>query len=235
MTALLIKNELLSLGSLEKKMVLQRFFKTGIGQYGEGDIFIGVTVPKQREIVKKYKFLPLTEIESLLKEPYHECRLTALLFLVNEYEKCKDNAKKDEIFSFYLSHTNFINNWDLVDLSAPKIIGTHLLKKDGDLLVELAKSDNLWSKRIAIVSTLKFIKNNRFEDTFRISQMLFETKEDLLHKAVGWMLREIGKMDYEAEYAFLKRHYKKMPRTSLRYAIERFNEEVRKDFLLGKI
>lgn len=235
MTANQIKSELFSLGSIEKKMVLQRFFKTGKGEYGEGDVFIGVTIPQQREIVKRYKVLPLTEIKMLLKEPYHECRMIALLFLVNEYEKCKDVAKREAIYSFYLQNTETINNWDLVDLSAPKIIGSHLLSQNADILIELAKSNNLWLQRIAIVSTLRFIKSGRFEDTFIIAELLFDSKEDLLHKAVGWMLREIGKKEFQAEYSFLKKHYKKMSRTTLRYAIERFPEDERQKFLSGKI
>lgn len=235
MKAIEIKTELFSMGSAEKRTILERFFKTGKGEYGEGDIFIGVTVPQQRDIVKRYHFLDFSEIIELLKEPYHECRLTALLFLVNEYEKCKNQTRRDEIFTLYLQHTDRINNWDLVDLSAPKIIGTHLLSKDAEILIDLAHSDNLWKKRIAIVSTLRFIKNNRFEDTFMISKILLNAKEDLLHKAVGWMLREIGKKDYIAEYSYLKENYKNMPRTTLRYAIERFEENVRKQFLLGEI
>jgi 3-methyladenine DNA glycosylase AlkD len=235
MNALLIKDELFSIGSTEKKIVLQRFFKTGVGQYGEGDIFIGVTVPQQREIVKRYKSLPLSEIDKLLKEPYHECRLTALLFLVNEYKKEKNIEKKEKIYSFYLQHIESINNWDLVDLSAPKIVGAHLLDKEGKILIKMAKSDNLWARRIAIVSTWYFIKYHRFNDTFVIAEILLNSKEDLIHKAVGWMLREIGKKDYEAECDFLKKHYKRLPRTTLRYAIERFSNEARKDFLVGNI
>lgn len=208
------------------------FFKTGPGQYGEGDKFIGITVPAQRAVAKKYKDLPLTEIDKLLRNPIHEYRLTGFMLLVYKFEKADSKAKK-EIFDFYLAHTACANNWDLVDSSAGYIIGAWLSDKPKErkILYKFAKSKNLWERRIAIISTQALIKNNDFADTFAIAELLLSDTHDLIHKAVGWMLREVGKRDLAAEEIFLKKHYKIMPRTMLRYAIEKFPEWKRKFYL----
>ena len=212
--------------------ILQRFFKTGKGQYGEGDIFLGIKVPKQREIAKRYLNLPLPKIQELLNSKIHEYRLVGLLILINKFKK-SDEIQKGNIFNFYLKNTKNINNWDLVDLSAPNIIGNFLFDKKKETLYKLVESKNLWEKRIAIISTFEFIKNGEFNDALRISEILLNDKHDLIHKAVGWMLREIGKKNEKILEDFLKEHYKKMPRTTLRYAIERLDENKRKGFLGG--
>ncbi len=225
-----IQKSLRELANPAKAKILQGFFKTGKGQYGEGDIFLGVTVPQSRNIAKKFKTLTLSEIKSLLTSKIHEERLIAILLLVHNYPN-----NQEKIYSFYLNNTNQINNWDLVDLSAPNIIGTHLLNKDKSILYTLAKSENLWEKRIAIVSTFTFIRNNQFQDTIEISKILLNDKHDLIHKATGWMLRELGKRNLPLLETFLKQNYKQIPRTTLRYAIERFPEEKRKVYLKGEI
>jgi len=227
-----IKEDLEKAGSSEKVKIYSRFFKTGKGQYGEGDVFLGLTVPEQRTIAKKYSDLQLMDLEKLLASKIHEHRLTALLVLVEKYKR-SDNKNKKEIIDFYLKNTKHINNWDLVDMSAHNILGDYLLEKDKIILYKLAKSQNLWERRIAIISTFEFIRNNKFEDTLKLSEILLKDKHDLIQKAVGWMLRELGKKDQRAEEEFLKKHYKRMPRTMLRYAIERFSENKRK-FYLGK-
>lgn len=221
-----IKKEILSKSDSEKAKVYQRFFKTGIGEYGEGDVFVGLTVPKSREIAKKFFNLELKEVKELLNSKIHEERLIGLLILVYNYPK---NKKK--IFDFYLENTNRINNWDLVDLTADKIVGNYLIDKDKKLLYKLAKSGNLWERRISIVSTFHFIKNNKFEDSLKLSEILLKDNHDLIHKAAGWMLREIGKRDQEVLERFLLKHYTEMPRTMLRYAIERFDGDKRRFYL----
>jgi len=225
-----LKQDLKKLSNPEKAKILQGFFKTGKGQYGEGDIFLGITVPQSRSIAKKYSSLELNKTQQLLNSKIHEERLIALFILIENYP---NNQK--EIFNFYLSKTKQINNWDLVDLSAPKIVGKFLKDKPREILYELAKSKNLWEKRIAIVSTYTFIRDNDFEDTFKISEILLNDKHDLIHKAVGWMLREIGKRNQEILETFLKQNYNRLPRTTLRYAIERFEETKRKDYVKGEI
>ena len=218
----------------EKAKVLKRFFKTDKGEYGEGDIFLGLTVPESRKIAKKYSSLSLEEVKSLLESKIHEERLIALLILVNNYQKSNENIKK-EIYNFYLKNTDKINNWDLVDLTADKIIGDYLLNNKKDILYKLAKSDNLWERRVSIISTFQFIKNNEFKDVLNIAEILLRDKHDLIHKAVGWMLREIGKRNLEALESFLNKHYRSMPRTMLRYAIEKFQEDKRQAYLKGEI
>lgn len=213
-----------------KKKVLQKFFKTGPGEYGEGDVFLGLTVPKIRKVVQQYKQLALSDIETLLNSEIHEERLCALLILVHKYQKGTPE-EKEAVYDFYLKNAKKVNNWDLVDSSAEKIMGPHLLNKDKDILYKLVKSDNLWERRIAIMTTFHFIKNNKFEDTLKLSEMLITDPHDLIHKAVGWMLREVGKRDQELEETFLKKHYKAMPRTMLRYAIEKFDEKKRKFYM----
>ena len=229
-----LKYELKSLANPKQAKILQRFFKTKKGEYGEGDIFLGIKVPVQRKVAKKYYNLNFSQIQKLLDSKIHEHRMIALLILIDKCQKADDKNKK-KIFEFYLKNSKNINNWDLVDLSAPKIVGNFLLKKDRKILSKLAKSKNLWEKRIAIVSTYSFIRNNQFEDTLKIARILLNDSHDLIHKAVGWMLREVGKKDEEILEGYLIRNYKKMPRTMLRYAIEKFEEDKRKSYLLGKI
>ncbi len=227
-----IHTDLKNAGNPEKALVLQRFFKTSPGQYGEGDIFLGIAVPQLRQIAKKHPHLNAKEIKELLSSKLHEERLTALLILVNNYQ-AKNNKK--EIVEFYLSNTKHINNWDLVDLSADKILGNYLINKDKSQLYQLAKSENIWERRIAIISTFHFIKNNQFQDTLKLAEILLQDKHDLIQKAVGWMLREVGKKDIQTLEDFLKENYKNMPRTMLRYAIEKFPEKKRQAYLKGEI
>ena len=221
----------------EKAKNLQRFFKTGDGEYGEGDVFLGITVPKQRKIIKEFKDkITLKDAEELLRSKIHEERLIALLLLIEKYKKANLEGKKD-IFDFYLKNTARINNWDLVDLSAPNIVGDFLLdkKQEREILYKLAKSDSLWEKRISIISCFGFIRQGDFKDALAISEILLKDKHDLIHKAVGWALREIGKKDQQIEEKFLQKHYKNMPRTMLRYSIEKFPESLRKRYLNGEI
>jgi 3-methyladenine DNA glycosylase AlkD len=230
-----IQKELQKYASEERRKVNLRFFKTGKGQYGEGDAFIGVTVPDTRLVAKKFSDISFEEIQSLLDSPIHEERLVGLLVLVEQYQK-RDVRKKKDVFEFYLQNTPRVNNWDLVDLSADKIVGAHLEKeKERKLLDTLSKSSHLWEKRIAIVSTLHFIRKGEFADTFRITDNLMGDPHDMLHKACGWMLREVGKKDEQALKKFLQKRYKRMPRTMLRYSIERFFPAERKKYLEGKI
>ena len=222
-----IYNALVARSDEEKKIVLPRFFKTGKGQYGEGDKFLGVTVPNIRAVAKEFKDANLYVIEELIHSPWHEMRMCALLILVN-------NSKKEvtkNTFDFYLSQTKHINNWDLVDLSAPQIVGQFLLNKDRDILYKLAESDLLWDNRIAIVSTLTFIRNNDLDDTYRLSLKMMSHKHDLMHKAIGWMLREAGKRDAKRLYDFVMENKPIMPRTMLRYSIEKFDIETRKELM----
>jgi len=224
----------------EKAQLLQRFFKTGVGQYGEGDVFLGIVVPKSRQIAKQFSSISFEEIQYLLNSEIHEKRLIALLILIEQYNNkpFKQKVSKPNqkiIFDFYLKNTKNINNWDLVDLSAPNIVGDFLLNKNRKVLYKLAKSKNLWEKRIAVISTFKFIRQDDFKDSLKISEILLKDKHDLIHKAVGWMLREIGKRNQKVEEKFLKKYYKKIPRTTLRYAIERFEEVKRKKYLAGEI
>jgi 3-methyladenine DNA glycosylase AlkD len=227
-----IEQEIQRHANPEKAKILQLFFKTGKGEYGEGDVFLGITVPEQRKIAKNFSNSELEEIEELLESEIHEKRMTALLILVEKFEK-SENEEKRKIFDFYLGHTNYINNWDLVDLSAPKICGAFLQNQNRKILYTLAVSQSLWERRIAIISCFAFIKKNDFKDALKISEMLLQDEQDLIQKAVGWMLREIGKRNPKTEEEFLKKHYKRMPRTMLRYAIERFPEKKRKAFLQG--
>ena len=231
----LIRIELNAYADKEKAKVLQGFFKTGVGQYGEGDFFLGVVVPKQRIIVKKIKdSVGFEELKESLKSRIHEERLVVLLILVEKYKKADVEGKK-AVFDFYIKNLTGINNWDLVDLSAPNIVGDYLLKKDSALLYKLAKSENIWERRIAIVSTFTFIRAGLFDDALKISDILLSDSHDLIHKAVGWMLREVGKKNEKVLKEFLRTRYKRMPRTMLRYAIERFDEEERKRWLTSKI
>ncbi len=215
--------------------ILQRFFKTGPGEYAEGDVFIGATVPQVRQHVKEFADLPLAEVKKLLRSKIHEERLLALLIMVRQYQRGDEKAQ-DRIFRLYTTHLKWINNWDLIDVTAPQIVGSHLSKCDlRAVLYEWADSDDLWRRRLAIMSTLHFIKRNDFDDTLRLAEILLNDPHDLIHKAVGWMLREIGNRDRSVEEHFLRKHYRKMPRTMLRYAIEKFPEGRRQAFLKGRI
>ena len=229
-----IQKKLNSLGNEDKAKKHQSFFKTGPGEYGEGDIFVGVTVPELRKLANEYKTISLKEVKPLLQSPIHEERLLSLFLLIHRYSK-GDEPEKKRIYELYLKNTNFINNWDLVDSSAGHIVGAFLFDKSKKPLYDLVKSNNLWERRISIISTFYFIKHNKFSDTLKISKILLSDKEDLIHKAVGWMLREVGKRDMSVEENFLKKHYKNMPRTMLRYAIEKFPESKRQRYLKGKI
>ena len=217
----------------KKAINCQRFFKTGKGEYAEGDVFLGITVPELRSLVKKCHSIPLNEIKSSLSSPLHEERMAALFLLVDKFKK-GDTGDRATIYRLYLSSTRYINNWDLVDCSAHLIVGAHLEDKDTKVLFDLAKSIVLWERRIAVIATLHFIRKDRFDLPLELFSILLNDKEDLIHKAVGWMLREIGKRDFAAEEGFLKTHHKRMPRTMLRYAIERFPEEKRVLYLKGK-
>lgn len=225
-----LKSDLDALANPAKAITLARFFKTGKGEYGEGDRFLGITVPEQRKIAKKYTQLSLEDLEELLQTDIHEYRLTALLILTYQFPKA-DATGRTEIFNFYLNHTRWINNWDLVDVSCRQILGVHLLHQDRMILHKLARSPNLWEQRIAIVSTLEFIKHEQFTDTLEIAIILLQHSHDLIHKAVGWMLREVGKQERQVLVDFLDAHYQQMPRTMLRYAIEHFDESKRKAYL----
>jgi len=229
-----VQERLKKLANKEHAAVSQRFFKTGPGEYGEGDIFIGIRVPVLRKLIKEYKDLPVSEIKILLRSPIHEERLLAILLFVRNFEKGDGDIKKN-IYDLYLKSTEFINNWDLVDTSAQHIVGQYLMDKSKRPLYRLTKSKNLWERRIAIMATFHFVKRCEFSETLKISNILLADRHDLIHKACGWMLREIGKRDLETEEIFLKKHYKKMPRTMLRYAIEKFPEKKRQRYLKGTI
>ncbi|HPR65349.1 MAG TPA: DNA alkylation repair protein [Thermoanaerobaculia bacterium] len=214
--------------------ILQRFFKTGPGEYGEGDRFIGVRVPAIRRVAKTFRDLTLDETIRLLHSDIHEERLLALIILTEKYRKGTDDEQK-MVYELYLSNTRYINNWDLVDLSAEHIAGAYLRDRSREPLYSLAQSTMLWERRISVLSTFHLIKRGEFGETLRIAEMLLRDKEDLIHKAVGWMLREVGKRDRGVEEAFLKKHYRVMPRTMLRYAIEKFPEDLRQQYLKGTI
>lgn len=226
-----LKRDLRAQADPERAKVLQRFFKTGPGEYGEGDIFLGLTAPKIRALSKKYASLKTSAVETLLKSAIHEERLLALLILVLKFEN-GDDLEKANIYRSYLKNTEYINSWDLVDLTADRIVGAFLRERDKSVLHKLACSKNIWERRIAIIATFHFIKHGSSAHTFAIAKVLLRDDHDLIHKAVGWMLREAGKrVDLTAEERFLKKHYRKMPRTMLRYAIERFPEPKRKTYL----
>lgn len=234
MNLISLKKELNLLKDRNQAKILKRFFKTGKGEYGEGDIFLGIKVPIQRVIAKKYIKLSLRNIQILLKSKIHEHRLVALIIMTKQY-KMGDEKKETALFRLYIKNYKNIDNWDLVDLSAPHIVGAYLLNRSKKILYDFARSTDLWKKRIAIISTLAFIRSNKFDDTLHLAEILLDDTHDLIHKAVGWMLREVGKRDQTKEEQFLKRYYKKMPRTMLRYAIERFPEMRRKAYLEGRM
>lgn len=230
-----LKKDLKKLSSPTRAISSLRFFKTGKGQYGEGDKFIGITVPDIRKVSKQYLDLSLEDVLSLLHSPIHEERLCALLILVSQYQK-GDNKKQKQIFDLYLKNYKYINNWDLIDLTAPRIVGAYLFDKPKDILYKLAKSKNLWQRRVAILATFQFIYYGQSQDTLKISKILLHDEHDLIQKAVGWMLREVGKrVDEKILLDFLKDNYKIMPRTMLRYAIERLPNSKRLAYLQGRI
>lgn len=231
-----IKQELNKYIDDEKAAYLPRFFQAFEGGYGEGDRFIGVAVPHQRKVAQKhYRAIDIKDVERLLNEPIHEYRLTALFMLVYKFEKAKDERDREVIVDTYLNNIESINNWDLVDSSAPNILGAFLMDKDKSILYDMAGTQDLWKQRIAILSTFYFIKQGKYDDTLKIAEILLHHEHDLIHKAVGWMLREIGNRDFNVEYSFLKDNYEVMPRTMLRYAIEKFEPELRQKFLKGFI
>jgi 3-methyladenine DNA glycosylase AlkD len=229
-----IKRRLQKLASPEDATVLQGFFKTANGQYGAGDVFIGIKTPPLRRVAIEFQDVPFPTIKQLLKSKIHEERTLALMVLVRQFAR-GDETLREKIYAFYMTHVSFINNWDFVDGSAPYIVGPFLWARDKRQLYVFAKSKSLWERRIAIISTFHFIRQNDFRDALKIASLLRDDDHDLIHKAVGWMLREIGNRDQAAEEAFLKRHYNVMPRTMLRYAIERFPESRRLEYLRGKI
>ena len=231
-----LREDLHQAANPQKAKILQRFFKTGKGEYAEGDKFLGVAVPQTRAIVKKYwREISIADVKNILRSEIHEERMAALLILAEKFEK-GDDIQRKEIFDLYLANTKHINNWDLVDLSAPKIIGAYLEGKDKNILLNLVESKNLWERRIAMLAVFRFIKNGDAAMALKIAEILISDKEDLIRKAVGWMLREIGKnCGQKIEEDFLRRHYRIMSRTTLRYAIERFDEGRRQDYLTGRI
>ncbi|MEG1380079.1 MAG: DNA alkylation repair protein [Bacteroidales bacterium] len=214
--------------------VLSRFFKTGKGEYGEGDRFMGVRVPQVRAVAKEAYQLPLTEVERLIDDPVHEVRLCGFLILVLKYEKLRDEAARQQIVACYLANARKANNWDLVDLSAPKILGHWLCSHDRAILYQLAESDNLWEQRIAMVATWRIIRQDEYDDTLSLALRLMAHPHDLIRKAVGWMLREVGKRDREVLTGFLDQYATQLSRTSLRYAIEHFSPELRKQYMERK-
>ena len=228
-----IVRQLKLLADEEKKNFLPRFFKTGKGQYGEGDRFLGVVVPRVRGVVKQYRETDFETITDLLTSSWHEVRLCGLLLLVDNYKRGDDTLRK-QIFEYYLSHTEGINNWDLVDLSAPYIVGAYLVgrsEEERKILYRLANSHSLWEQRIAVVSTIAFIRSNDYEDILHLAELLIHHPHDLMHKAIGWMLREVGKRNETVLRSFLDIHVLQMPRTMLRYAIEKFDENARQYYL----
>ena len=229
-----LKQQLKNAADKKTAETLQWFFKTGKGDYGEGDKFLGLKVPQIREIAKANKYLTISEIKKALSSKCHEERLCALLILVDKYAKGSDETR-EEIYRFYVANTQKINNWDLVDLTAPKIMGKHLLTRNRKILLMFARSKNLWERRISVLSTFEFISKKQYSDSLKIAKLLLTDDHDLIHKAVGWMLREIGKRSMKTEEKFLKQHYKKMPRTMLRYAIEKFPEKKRLAYIEGRI
>ena len=229
------REEIRALANKEIAQHSLRFFKTDKGEYGHGDLFLGVRAPKIRLIAKKHIDISITDMKTLIQSKYHEDRFLGLIILVNKYAKTKDKKNRNQLYKIYVSSFKYINNWNLVDVTCPHVTGKHLIDKDRTILYKWAKSEDLWAKRIAMVSTFSFIRKNDLEDTFKIAEILLHDEHDLIHKAVGWMLREAGKRDLKREETFLKKYYKTMPRTMLRYAIEKFPETKRQKYLKGTI
>lgn len=228
-----IKLELNSLADKKVAEHSQHFFKTGKGEYGEGDVFLGIRVPVIRRLAKKYQQLPLNNIQTLLKSKHHEQRLLALILLVNLFKKSDIKVQKD-IFNLYINNVKYINNWDLIDTTTPHIVGAYLFDKDRSLLYEFAASDNLWKRRISVLACFYFIKQNEYDDGLKLAELLLEDNEDLIHKAVGWMLREIAKKDYGITCSFLDKFASCMPRTMLRYALEKFPLPTKQEYMVKK-
>lgn len=233
-TAVQLEKQLRKQGDKAIAQHSQRFFRTGKGEYGEGDLFVGVRVPALRKLVKESGDTPLTQIYELLKSKYHEARLLALLMLVNRFNSAEE-ADRKKIFNRYMRNLRHVNNWDLVDSSASYIVGVYLYDKDRSILYKEAKSKNLWRRRVAIIATHYFIRQEQYTDTLRLAKLLLQDKEDLIHKAVGWMLREVGNRDEQVLHKFLRQHCRRMPRTMLRYAIEKLNQQQRQQYLKGRI
>jgi len=229
------REEIRALANKEIAQHSLRFFKTDKGEYGHGDLFLGVRAPKIRSIAKKHIDISITDMKTLIQSKYHEERFLGLIILVNKYAKTKDKKNRNQLYKIYVSSFKYINNWNLVDVTCPHVTGKHLIDKDRTILYKWAKSEDLWTKRIAMISTFYFIRKNDLDDTFKIADMLLQDEHDLIHKAVGWMLREAGKRDIKKEETFLKKHYKTMPRTMLRYSIEKFPETKRQKYLKGTI
>jgi 3-methyladenine DNA glycosylase AlkD len=229
-----IRDRLQQLANSKDAEIQQRFFKTGKGEYGEGDVFIGVRVPLIRKLAREFRHAPLKAVQQLLRSKIHEQRLLALIMLIDHFQRA-DADGQQAIYDYYLDHTRYINNWDLVDVSAEKIVGAYLSQRNRQRLYELARSDNLWERRIAIMSSFHFIKQGDVDDTLKLAALLLNDDADLIHKAVGWMLREVGKRNGTAQAQFLQQHYHDMPRTMLRYAIEKLPPATRKKYLAGRI
>ncbi|WP_455205526.1 DNA alkylation repair protein [Kaarinaea lacus] len=229
-----IQQQMKNLSDPQRAAHSQRFFKTGAGEYGEGDVFLGIKVPQIRQVAKQCLQLDNDDLVQLITSRYHEVRLLALLILVYRFPKATPQQQK-RLFNFYIKHKTYINNWDLVDCSAPVIVGAYLFDKDKDLLYKYARHKRLWDRRIAIMANFYFIKQNHYSDALKLAEILLQDDEDLIQKAVGWMLREIGKRDLATEEAFLQRYYQQMPRTMLRYAIEKFTQKRRHQYLSGAI
>ena len=229
------REEIRALANKEIAQHSLKFFKTDKGEYGHGDLFLGVRAPKIRLIAKKHIDISITDMKTLIQSKYHEERFLGLIILVNKYAKTKDKKNRNQLYKIYVSSFKYINNWNLVDVTCPHVTGKHLIDKDRTILYKWAKSEDLWTKRIAMISTFSFIRKNDLEDTFKIAEILLHDEHDLIHKAVGWMLREAGKRDLKREETFLKKYYKTMPRTMLRYAIEKFPETKRQKYLKGTI
>ena len=229
------REEIRALANKEIAQHSLRFFKTDKGEYGHGDLFLGVRAPKIRLIAKKHIDISITDMKTLIQSKYHEERFLGLIILVNKYAKTKDKKNRNQLYKIYVSSFKYINNWNLVDVTCPHVTGKHLIDKDRTILYKWAKSEDLWTKRIAMVSTFSFFRKNDLEDTFKIAEILLHDEHDLIHKAVGWMLREAGKRDLKREETFLKKYYKTMPRTMLRYSIEKFPETKRQKYLKGTI
>lgn len=229
-----IQTALTEAANPETAKFLQKYFKTGPGEYGEGDRFRGIKVPVIRKIARRAADMPLNDLRLLLKSPWHEDRLLALLVMADRFAKTDENVR-EQIYQVYLNESGYINNWDLVDLSAPAILGGYLWHRERKILFDMARSANLWKRRMSVMATFYFIRNSDFRDSIAIAKILLQDPGDLIQKAVGWMLREIGKRDLETEETFLKAHYPNMPRTMLRYAIERFPEPKRQAYLKGNV
>lgn len=231
LTAAQVQKALREKRNPEKAAFFPRFFKAGPGEYAEGDKFIGVIVPEQRKIARKFRELPRAEIEKLLDNPFHECRLTAVLILVGQYEKAKSETEQKAIYEFFLKKIDRVNNWDLVDSSAHKIVGPYLETRSRKPLYRLAKAKHLWKNRVAMIATYYYIKQGDFDDALQIAEILVKHPHDLIHKAVGWMLREIGKQNEALMLQFIEKHHAKMARVMIRYAIEKLSQKKRKEIL----